>query len=129
MAEVVEINFICTNEPNFELLLSFICKHAKTDIHSRTIEVMDDWEYKNSYKVKSIKNLINLPDKKIVRIMEDGKYGCAGIDTEKIGNKFCVMIWFNLEKYSPLNNYSKLLKKTVEFPFQKFRRLLYILHF
>ena len=53
MAEVIEINLICEDVLSYEILFSFIHKQAEIDYSSRVIEVMDNWEYENSYVVNS----------------------------------------------------------------------------
>lgn len=115
MAEVIEINLICENVLSYEILLSFIHKQAEIDYSSRVIEVMDNWEYENSYVVNSKEDLYNMINTKIVCITEKANKGYVGLNIEKVEDKFCYTIWFNMEKYEIVSDYYQLIKAFITF--------------
>ena len=115
MAEVIEINLICENVLSYEILLSFIHKQAEIDYSSRVIEVMDNWEYENSYVVNSKEDLYNMINTKIVCITEKANKGYVGLNIEKVEDKFCYTIWFNMEKYEIVSDYYQLIKAFIAF--------------
>ena len=119
MAEVIEINLICEDVLSYEILFSFIHKQAEIDYSSRVIEVMDNWEYENSYVVNSKEDLNNMINTKIVCITEKANEGYVGLNIEKVEDKFCYTIWFNLEKYESVSDYYQLIKAFITFVKQR----------
>ena len=115
MAEVIEINLICEDVLSYEILFSFIHKQAEIDYSSRVIEVMDNWEYENSYVVNSKEDLYNMINTKIVCITEKANKGYVGLNIEKVEDKFCYTIWFNMEKYEIVSDYYQLIKAFITF--------------
>lgn len=115
MAEVIEINLVCNDKLNFEMLFSFIHEQTEIDASSRVIEVMDNWEYENTYVINSKQDLNSLVSSKIVCITEKAKDGYVGLNIEKIENKFCYTIWFNMEKYDFTSHYFRLIKEFIIF--------------
>ena len=119
MAEVIEINLICEDILSHEILFSFIHKQAEIDYSSRVIEVMDNWEYENTYVANSKEDLNNINNGKIVCITEKANEGYVGLNIEKVGDKFCYTIWFNLEKYESESDYYQLIKAFITFVQQR----------
>lgn len=115
MAEVIEINLVCNDKLNFEMLFSFIYEQTEIDASSRVIEVMDNWEYENTYVINSKQDLNSLVSSKIVCITEKAKDGYVGLNIEKIENKFCYTIWFNMEKYDFTSHYLRLIREFIIF--------------
>lgn len=119
MAEVIEINLICEDVLSYEILFSFIHKQTEIDYSSRVIEVMDNWKYENSYVADSKEDLDNVIPAKIVRITEKAGEGYAGLNIEKIEDRFCYTIWFNVEKYESVSDYYQLIKAFITFAQQR----------
>lgn len=115
MAEVVEINLISACILNTEMIFQFIKKEVEIEKNSQIVEVMDNWEHKNSYVINSKENLQNLINSKIVCIIEKTTDGYVGVDIEKVNGKFCYTIWFNSLKYEAIENYHQLIQKFTVF--------------
>lgn len=115
MPEVVEINLITACTLNIEMIFKYIQKEVEIEKNSRIVEVMDNWEHENSYVIYSKEDLKNLINSKIVCITEKTVDGYAGLDIEKINDKFCYTIWFNSPKYDTTENYDQLIENFILF--------------
>lgn len=124
MAEIVEINLICDENLNHKILLSFIHKFTVIDYGSKSIEVMENWEYEKYYKINSEENLEQLINTKIVCITEKAEEGYVGLNIEKIDDKFCYTMWFNQEKYELESEYHKLIEAVIIFISQRIKNQL-----
>lgn len=115
MAEVVEINLICNNKVDTKMLLSFINCNAKGNVENRTIEVIDNWEYENRRTISSEEEISGLVEDKIICITEKYSSGYAGLNVEKVYQKYCYTIWFNILSYDEIVQYNYLLKEFILF--------------
>ncbi len=115
MAEVIEINLICNNKLDTKMLLSFINSNTKGNAESRTIEMMDNWEYENRTIVNSEVDVLDIIEDKIICITEKYSSGYAGLNIEIVHQKFCYIIWFNIANYDETNQYRYLVREFISF--------------
>lgn len=113
MAEIIEINLVCNNKLDTKILLSIINSNAKGNIESRTIEIMDNWEYENKISINSEEDVADLIEDKIICITEKYSSGYAGLNIESVHQRYCYTIWFNSANYDDTNQYSNLIKKFI----------------
>lgn len=122
MAEVVEVNLISKDILSNEIIFQFIHEQAEIKENSKVVEVMDNWEYENSYIINPKEYLQYLINSKIISITEKARGGYVGLNIEKIDNNFCYTIWFNLKKYEAISGYYQLIKALIAFVKQKINR-------
>ena len=110
MAEVVEMNIVCSDPLKNDILLAFIHKNVDNGGYTiESIEAMDNWKYDNSVAIDSKEISDYLSSNKIICITEKNGDGFAGIDIERIENKINYTFWVNQKKYNIASNYYSLI--------------------
>lgn len=115
MAEVIEINLICNKKMDIKILLSFIYINVKGNVEDRTIEIIDNWEYNNKISIDSEADVLDFIEDKIICITEKYTNGYAGLNIERVHEKYCYTIWLNIASYDEPNQYSELMKKFISY--------------
>ena len=108
MAEVVEINIVCSNV-KYDTLLAFMHKIIDNCYGIESVKAMDNWEYDNSIEIDTEEIKDCLFSNKIVCITEKTDDGFAGINIEKIDSRINYTVWFNRKKYDSSSEYYNLI--------------------
>ena len=115
MAEVIEISLLCNNKLDINILLSFINSNVNGSAENRTIEIMNNWEYENWSSINLEVDVLDLIGDKIICITEKYSSGYAGLYIERVYQKYCYTIWFNIAEYDETNQYSSLKKEFISY--------------
>jgi hypothetical protein len=114
MGEVIEISILSDNDLCDELV-TVILELFPGKFELDTIEIMDDWKYSNSIRLKNLSEINSYKKNKIISIKYvDDQKNQIGINQEYIKGSFITEGWINLKEDIGEKNYFSLLKKVEE---------------
>ena len=115
MGEVIEINIIAQQKAMLKKLVKFMATLKREHIIGRTIEIMDDWEYKNVFQCDDLKDVDQYLDDKIICITEMFPQGIMGVTSECINEEYIFCVWYNFKCDITKDEYIYLNKNFIEY--------------